>query len=149
VLANRSQIIAIPLACLFVGRVPGRALVHGIKVQLEELVRFLAVVVWIAKKSPAFQQPAIPQAVRDSRIVLVVGLIERFAGPFLYVLRIWPVWPVAVRDRFLHVRPGLSCQSASITYSPVQVMPKSMPTMKSGFHSPVDIVRRISRNALY
>jgi hypothetical protein len=34
-------------------------------------------------------------------------------------------------------------------YSPVQVMPKSMPTMKSGCHASVDIVQEVSRNTLY
>jgi hypothetical protein len=48
----------------------------------------------------------------------------------------------------------LTCQAGSFVsnvehYSPEQVMPKSMPTMKSGCHVSVAIVQKVSRNALY
>lgn len=93
------QIIAIPLACLFMRWIINRALVHGIKVQLEKVVRFLVVVFWIAQESPAFQ-PAISHVVRDRGLVLAVVFMGRFARPLLYVLGIWPVWPVAVGNPF-------------------------------------------------
>lgn len=76
-----------------------RALVHGIKVQLKKVVRFLVVVFGIAQESPAFQ-PAISHVVRDRGLVLAVVFMGRFARPLLYVLGIWPVWAVAVRDPF-------------------------------------------------
>jgi hypothetical protein len=146
VITNRSQIISIPLACRLMGRVAGRAIVHGIEVQLEEVVRILVVVVGVAKEPPIFQ-PATPHVVCDRRLVLVVVFTGRFARPFLDVLRIWPVWPIAVRDRFC--MSGLAFVSNCEPYSPVQVMPKSMPTMKSGCHASVDIVQEVSRNTLH
>lgn len=126
------------------GWVPNRALVHGIEVQLEILVRFLAVVVWVALKPPAFQ-PAVSHVVCDGCVVLVVVFVGWFPRPFLYVLRIWPVWAVAVRDSFCMSGPGLWCQICARINLPVQVMPKSMPTMKSGCHASVDIVSEESR----
>lgn len=51
------------------------------------------------------------------------------SGPLLYATAFTcQAWPLA--SRFQH-------------HSPVQVMPKSMPTMKSGCHVSVDIVRTL------
>lgn len=81
------------------GWISDRSFVNGIKVQLEILVRILAVVIWIAKKSPPFQ-PTILHVVRDRCLHLIMIFVGRLARPLLYVLRIWPVWSIAVRNRF-------------------------------------------------
>ena len=91
-------------------------LVDGVEVQLEQFDRALAVIFWIAKETPAFQL-AISHAVCDRGLVLVVVFVGRFAGPFLYVLRIWLVWSVAVRDRL--DMSNLALMSNCKHYSPV------------------------------
>jgi len=80
-------------------RVPGRSFIDWIEVQLEVVVCLLAVILWIATETPAFQITVL-HIVRDGRLNLVVIFAGRLARPLLYVLRIWPFRPVAVRDRF-------------------------------------------------
>jgi hypothetical protein len=129
-LADRAQVVFIPLARHFVRRITHRPLVYRIEVQLEVLVHFLAVIFWVARETPRFE-PIVADVVRNARIDLVMGLIRWFARPFLDVFGIWPFGCVTVCDR---CHPSEKAIVVDIYYSPVQVMPKSIPTMKSGCH---------------
>jgi hypothetical protein len=128
-LADRAQVVLIPLARHFVRRITHGPFVHWVEVQLEVLVHLLAVIFWITRETPRLK-PVVANVVGNARIDLVVGLVWRFAGPFLDVFGIWPFGCVTVCDR---CHPSDMVMEVDI-YLPVQVMPKSIPTMKSGCH---------------
>jgi hypothetical protein len=134
-LTDCAQVVPIPLACHCMRQVA--VLVSGIKVQLEVLIHFLRVVFWSALEPPCLEL-SLAEVVGDRGVDLVVRLAWRFPRPFLDVFRGWPLWPITVCDSW-----NMSdLTSDTCDCLPVQVMPKSMPTIKSGCHFSLDILNQ-------